>query len=314
MSNLIIRKKVKLGSRILIGGGSGLIGSRLTELLTQKGYQVRHLGRSAKEGAIRTFAWNIHKQTIDEHAFKGVTGVINLAGASINGKRWDEAYKKELIDSRIVSTRLIVDFLNSKQHNVTNFLSGSALGFYGFGSSSRWFRETDLPASDFMARLVSDWEHEASKVNDPTIKVACVRTGIVMSGRGGPLVEMARPIRLFVGAPLGSGQQMVSWIHLDDLCRMFIHILENDLSGPYNGVAPEPASNEEITKAIAKAYDKPLWIPNIPSFLVRAILGEMSGAVLNGSMVSADKIRSTGFEFQYPTLQGAITREAVRAR
>lgn len=292
--------------RILIGGGSGLIGSRLTWLLTQKGYQVRHLGRTAKEGAIRTFAWDINKQTIDERAFEGVTAVINLAGASINGRRWTEAYKKELVDSRIVSTRLIVDFLNNKPHTVTNFLCGTAVGYYGLTNNTTPFRETDLPATDFMATLVSDWEHEASKVNDRKIKIACIRTGIVFSSKEGALQEMARPIKLLVGAPLGSGKQVVSWIHLDDICRIFIHILENDLSGPYNGVAPEPATNEAITKAIAKALHKPLWLPNIPGFVLKIILGEMGEAVLNGSMVSSDKIRSTGFEFEYPNLKDAV--------
>jgi uncharacterized protein len=283
-----------------------MVGSRLTDLLTQKGYQVRHLGRTAKEGAVRTFAWDINKQTIDERAFEGVTAVVNLAGASINGRRWNEAYKKELVDSRIVSTKLIVDFLNNNSHSVKNFISGSAIGFYGFGDSSTWFRETDLPAADFMGRLVSDWEHEASKVNDSTIKVAFIRTAIVLSSTGGALLEMARPIRLYAGAPLGSGKQIVSWIHIDDICRIFIHILENDLSGPYNGAAPAPVTNEEMTKAIAKALHKPLWLPNIPGFVLKIILGEMASAVLNGSMVAADKIRSAGFEFHYPTLERAL--------
>jgi uncharacterized protein (TIGR01777 family) len=302
----VFQKRPKMNYRILIGGGSGLIGSRLTELLTQKGYQVRHLGRTPKEGAIRTFAWDANKQTIDERAFEGVTTVINLAGANVSGKRWTKAYKKELVDSRIVSTKLIVDFLNNKPNDVTNFISGSAIGFYGFGDDSTWFRETDLPATDFMARLVSDWENEASKVSNKKIKTAFVRTGIAFSGKGGALQEMARPIKLFAGAPLGPGKQMVSWVHIDDLCRMFIHILENDLSGPYNGVAPEPASNEAITKSIAKALHKPLWLPNIPGFVLKIILGEMADAVLNGSMVSADKIRSAGFEFRYPTLEEAL--------
>lgn len=292
--------------RILIGGGSGLVGSRLTELLTQKGYQVRHLGRTAKEGAVRTFAWDVNKQTMDERAFEGVTAVINLAGANVNGRRWTAAYKKELVDSRIDSTKMIVDYLNNKSHSVKNFISGSAIGFYGFGDGSTWFRETDLPSTDFMSQLVSGWEHEASKVNSKNIKVATVRTGIVLSQRGGALEEMARPIKLYVGAPLGSGKQIVSWVHIDDLCRIFIHILDNDLSGPYNGVAPEPATNEAITKAIAKALHKPLWLPDIPGFVLKIILGEMANAVVNGSMVSADKIRSTGFEFQYPALEEAI--------
>ena len=298
---------MKEGHKILIGGGSGLIGSRLTELLTQKGYHVRHLGRTAKEGAVRTLRWDIHKQTIDERAFDGISTVINLAGANISGHRWTDAYKKELADSRIGSTRLLVDFLNTKPHGVTNFLSGSAIGYYGFGDDTIWFRETSLPSTDFLSRLVTDWEHEASKVNDKNIKVAVIRTGIVFSERGGALPVMARPIKLFAGAPLASGKQIVSWIHIDDMCRMLIHILENDLSGPYNGVAPEPATNAAITKAIAQQLHKPLWLPNIPAFALRIILGKMSESVVKGSQVSSEKIQSTGFEFQFPSLSQAVT-------
>jgi uncharacterized protein (TIGR01777 family) len=297
---------VKVDNTILIGGGSGLIGSRLTTLLTQKGYQVRHLGRKAKDGTVKTFEWDIHKQTIDERAFEGVTAVINLAGANIDGQRWTKAYKRELAVSRTGSTKLIVDFLNRKTHNIKNFISGSAIGYYGFGSDTQWFRETDPPGNDFLAQLVAAWEGEASKLKNEKVTLAIVRTGIAFAPKGGALEAMTRPIRLFAGSPLGSGKQIVSWVHVDDLCRIFIHILENNLSGPFNGVARDPASNERITRAIAKHLHKPLLLPNIPEFVLKIILGEMSESVVNGSKVSSDKIQSNGFEFQFPTLESTL--------
>jgi uncharacterized protein (TIGR01777 family) len=289
--------------RILIGGGSGLIGTRLTELLTQKGYQVRHLGRTAKDGPVPTFEWDIHKQTMDERAFDGVGAVINLAGANISGHRWTRSYKKELALSRIGSTNLIVNFINNKPNMVTSFLSGSAVGYYGMENKSHWFVESDPPGTDFLARLVVDWEKAAMQAK---CNVTLIRTGIVFSDRGGALEEMAKPIRLFVGAPLGSGKQIIDWIHIDDHCNMVIHLLENDLPGAFNAVAPNPATNTEVTKALGKKLNKPLWLPNIPGFALKIILGEMSGAVLNGALVSSKKIESTGFTFQYPTLSKAL--------
>jgi uncharacterized protein (TIGR01777 family) len=297
---------VKVNDTILIGGGSGLIGSRLTQLLSQKGHRVLHLGRKAKDGPVKTFEWDIHKQTIDERAFEGVSAVVNLAGANIDGQRWTEAYKRELAISRTGSTKLIVDFLNNKPHNIKHFISGSAIGVYGFGSESQWFREADPPGNDFLAQLVASWEHEASKLKNEDVKLAFVRTGIVFANKGGALDAMKRPIKLYAGAPLGSGKQLVSWIHIDDLSRIFIHILENGLAGAFNATAPDPASNERITKAIAKKLAKPLWLPNIPEFVLKIILGDMTGSVVNGSMISSEKIQSTGFAFQYPTLDKAL--------
>lgn len=291
---------------ILIGGGSGLIGTRLTDILLQKGYQVRHLGRQAKDGKVKTFAWDVRKQSIDERAFEGVTAVINLAGANINGHRWTESYKKEMLTSRTDSTKLIVDFLNKNSHQVTNFINGSAVGYYGIQNSPRFFKEEDAPGKDFMAQLTIEWEKVAQQVKSDQVKVARVRTGIVFNSHGGALEEMAKPIKFLVGAPLGSGKQIVSWVHLEDECGIIIHILENDLAGVFNAVAPEPASNEELTKGIAKRLHKPLLLPNIPEFALKIILGEMSDAVLNGQKVSSEKIQSTGYVFQYPTLNSAL--------
>lgn len=288
---------------ILIGGGSGLIGTRLTEILLQKGYQVRHLGRKAKDGPAKTFEWDIHRHTIDERAFDGVTHVINLAGANVNGHRWTKEYKNEILVSRTESTRLIVGFLNNKPHTVKQFISGSAIGYYGLANNPEWFHEEDKPGVDFMAQVVVEWERIADQCKVPVVKL---RTGIVISEHGGAYKEMARPIKLYVGSPLGSGKQVVSWIHLEDECGIIIHIIENNLSGPFNATAPEPATNEEITKAIAKKLHKPLWLPNVPGFVLRIVLGEMTDAVLGGSKVSPEKIQSTGYKFQYPTIESTL--------
>jgi uncharacterized protein (TIGR01777 family) len=291
-----------VGHCVLIGGGSGLIGTRLTEMLLQKGHQVRHLGRKpsdVKHNQVKAFEWDIHRQTIDERAFDGVDIVINLAGANISGHRWTRAYKRELLLSRTGSTRLIANCL--KQRTV-RFIAGSAIGYYGFGDDGHLFTEMDPVGSDFMAQLTEEWEKAAEQVKN----VAYIRTGIVISSHGGAVEEMAKPIKLYVGSPLGSGKQIVSWIHLDDECGIIMHVIDNNLSGTFNAVAPEPVSNEKITKEIAKRLHKPLWAPNVPAFVLKIVLGDMSESVVNGSRVSSEKIRSTGFQFKYPTIESAL--------
>ena len=288
---------------VLIGGGSGLIGTRLTEILLQKGHQVHHLGRKAKDHestGVKTFEWDIHRQTIDKRAFEGVDVVINLAGANISGHRWTKAYKQEMLVSRTGSTQLIVNSI--KDRNDIQFISGSAIGYYGFGNDTEWFRETDPAGNDFMAQVTAEWEKIANQVKN----LAIIRTGIVISEHGGAVEEMAKPIKLYVGSPLGSGKQIVSWIHLEDECGIIMHVIENRLSGIFNATAPEPASNEKITKEIAKNLRKPLWAPNVPGFVLKVVLGEMSEVVLNGSKISSSKIQSTGYQFQYPTIESAL--------
>ncbi len=295
---------------ILIGGGSGLIGSRLTALLLQKGYQVRHLGRRAKDGRVRGFAWDVSAGKIDEAAFDGVSVVINLAGANISGSRWTDKYKQELLHSRVRSTKLIVDFLNRGNHQVEHFVQGSAIGYYGFGDASNIFKEEDQPGTDFLSQLVKVWENSAQLSSDANkrTRLSIVRTGIALSRDGGALVEMARPVRLFVGAPLGTGRQIVSWIHIDDLCGMIIYIIERKLEGNFNGVAPQPASNKQMTEALARVLGRPLWLPNIPGFVLKLVLGEMSSSVLNGSYVSSEKIERAGFIFRFEKVDQAIAQ------
>ena len=292
---------------ILITGASGLIGTRLTEMLLAKGYSVAHLGRSKKEDGVKSFIWNVDKQIIQPGALKGITAVIHLAGAGVAEKRWTEERKQEILESRTKSTALLLDELKKGHHTVTSFISASAIGFYGFEHDDKVFHEDDAPGTDFLAQVTRQWEDEVSKISNLGIRVVKIRVGVVLSEKGGALKEMSTPIRLYAGSPLGTGKQMMSWIHLDDLCAIFIKMLEEEQHiGTFNAVTPHPVSNAELTKAIAEVLHKPLLFPKVPAFALKFVLGEMANLVLNGSTVSADKIVKTGFKFQYEDLKHAL--------
>lgn len=292
---------------ILITGGSGLLGTRLTEMLMQKGYQVSHLSRRSAEGPVLTYQWNVKRKTIDEKALVETDAIIHLAGAGIADKRWNETRKKEILESRTMSTALLFQALKEKPHRVKTFISASAIGYYGFGDSDQMFTEQDGPANDFLALVVKQWEDSVSKVEQLGIRVAKIRIGILLSKRGGALAEMVKPIKWGVGSPLGSGKQYLSWIHIDDVCRLFIKALEDEsMSETYNAVTSHPVTNQDLTKAIAEVLGKPLWLPNVPGFVLKLMLGDMADLVLKGSKVSAEKIQNKGFKFLYPDLPGAL--------
>jgi uncharacterized protein len=292
--------------KVLITGGSGLIGMRLTSLLLDKGYDVAHLGRSTGKASVPTFVWNPGAEEIDDRALANQDAVIHLAGASVAGRRWTDRYKKQILDSRINSTRLLFEKLKSTANDVRIFISASAIGYYGIGSTDKSLHESDEPGNDFLSQVVQRWEAEAAKISDLGIRVCMVRTGIVLSSEGGALPQMAGPIRYGVGAPLGTGQQVISWVHIDDLCKAYIFLLENQVSGPFNVTAPQPVSNEVLTQAIAKKLNRPLWLPNIPAFVLKLALGEMADAVLTGNAVSSTKIVGKGFRFQYNDIDKVI--------
>lgn len=296
-----------MGKKILITGASGLVGSRLTLLLLQKGYRVSHLGRQKKSGTVESYTWDVAKGTIDPAALHEVDAIIHLAGAGVAEKRWTEKRKKEIIESRTKSSALLQKALQENTHTVKTVVSASAIGYYGFANPEQVFTEQSPAGTDFMAQVTRQWEEAVDKINSPAIRVVKLRIGIVLSDEGGALAELAKPVRYGFGAPLGSGEQDVSWIHLDDLCAMFIHAIEkNDMHGAYNAASGQWVTNRAMTKAIAKALDKPLWLPAVPAFALKIALGEMAAVVLAGSKVSADKIKSTGFEFQYINLDAAL--------
>lgn len=290
---------------VLITGASGLIGSQLTKMLLNDGYHVRHLSRSKKDGKVPSFVWDVETRQIDESAFESVNSIIHLAGAGIADKRWTTERKKQILESRTKSTALLLEKLNSIVHAVQTFISASAIGYYGFGE--KIFSEESEPGTDFLAEVVRQWEAEVNRFESLNIRTVKIRTGIVLSMEGGALKEIAKPIRYGVGAPLGSGNQHMSWIHITDLCNMFLFALSNDqMHGTYNAVSPTWTTNAEITKVVAKELKRPLILPTVPGFVLRILLGEMADLVLKGSKVSADKIQNAGFTFAYPNLENAL--------
>jgi uncharacterized protein (TIGR01777 family) len=293
--------------KILVTGASGLVGSRLTAMLLEKGHHVSHLGRSKKTGSIPSFVWNVENKSIDLQALEGVDTIIHLAGAGIADQRWTAQRKKEILESRTHSTQLLVDTLKNHRHAVKTFVGASAIGYYGFGQGEEVFTEESKAGSGFLADVTREWEEQTDTIATLGLRLVKLRIGIVLSEKGGALAEMAKPIRFGVGAPLGSGKQYLSWIHIDDLCAMFIRAAEDQsLQGVYNGVGTNWVTNAELTKAIAHILNRPLWLPNIPTFVMNLILGEMAGMVLNGSKVSSKKIQKTGFQFKYLKLNAAL--------
>jgi hypothetical protein len=300
--------------KILITGGSGLVGSRLTELLIQHEFQVIHLGRNKSIGEVPSFTWDVEKQRMDSAALAEVSTIIHLAGAGVADKRWTDQRKKEILASRIKSTQLLFDTLKKENHQVKTVVAASAVGYYGFGLKDEIFSEESRPGSDFLASVTAQWEEEVDKISTLGIRVVKLRIGIVLSEKGGALAEMANPIRYGVGAPLGTGNQYLSWIHMDDLCGMFIKATDDHkMIGTYNAVGAGWVTNREMTHAIAHVLDKPILLPSVPGFALKIILGEMADMVLNGSKVSSEKIQQAGFTFKYTSLNDALTNLLLTA-
>jgi uncharacterized protein (TIGR01777 family) len=292
---------------ILITGASGLVGTRLTNLLLAKGHDVSHLGRSKKPGKVKTYVWDIEKFAIEPGALQGVDTIIHLAGAGVAEKRWTKNRKTEILTSRTKSSELLYSELKKGTHTVTAVVSASAIGYYGFDDNETLLTELSAPGDDFLAQVTKKWEDEVDQINSLGIRVVKLRIGIVLSDKGGALKQMAAPVKMFAGAPLGTGKQNLSWIHLDDLCAMFIKAAEDgQLKGAYNATGPYAVTNKEMTTAIAKVLDKPLLFPPVPAFVLKVVLGEMADIVVNGSSVSSEKIQKTGFVFQFNSLERAL--------
>ncbi len=292
---------------ILITGGSGLIGTQLTERLRQRGHRVSLLSRSEQEGEHKSFVWKIDQNYIEPGAFQEVDAIVHLAGAGIADKPWTLERKREILESRTNSTRLLVNSLKNTPNQVKTVIAASAIGYYGFGNQQEVFTEDSEAGKDFLADVTKRWEGETEAFVELGLRVVKIRIGIVLSERGGALEEIARPVKYFVGAPLGSGDQYVSWIHMEDLCQIFVKAIEDSsMRGPYNAVSPHPLTNRELTKAIAKALHRPLLLPPIPSFALKLLLGEMADLVLNGSKVSGSRIIESGYQFKYSDINQAL--------
>jgi len=301
---------------ILITGATGLVGSEIVRQCQDQNISVNYLTTSKDKMVTKPeyhgYYWNPDSGVIDEKCFEGVTAIINLAGASIS-KRWTTRYKKEILSSRVNTLRTLHRTLKKQKtlkpgnyKAITSFVSASAIGVYPDSLSSYYTENEKKIDNSFLGEVVEVWENEADAFNDFDFSVAKVRIGLVMSPDGGALPEMAKPVKNYVGAAFGSGEQWQSWIHISDLARIFLFTVENSLMGVYNGVGPNPVTNNRLVKEIAKAVDKPLFLPNIPKFVMKTILGEMAYLLFASQRVSCKKIEEEGFIFNYPNVCVAL--------
>jgi uncharacterized protein (TIGR01777 family) len=314
---------------ILITGGTGLIGTALTKELLNNDYDVIILTRfpgkySSNISRLRYAKWDIERQTIDADAIGKTDFIIHLAGAGVADKRWTTKRKKEIVESRTQSSALLVKALKENVNNVKAVISASGVGWYGSsppypsplrgeGNSSPPFVETDPAAEDFLGTTCAEWEASIEPVVSLGKRLVKFRTGIVLSNEGGALKEFKRPLRFGFATILGNGKQVVSWIHIDDLVRLYIYAIENKkLQGVYNAVAPHPVTNKKLVLQLARCMRGRFFVPVfVPSFVLKIILGEMSIEVLKSASVSCKKIKQTGFTFLHPAIISAVHRSVT---
>lgn len=296
--------------RILITGATGLIGQEIVQQCRKKDIAVNYLttrkSKLKSEPGYQGFLWNPDKGEIDKKCFEGVTAIINLAGASIS-KRWTPSYKKEILNSRVNSIKTLHNGLrNVNTRQITSFVSASAIGIYPNSLSNFYTEDNDGVDDSFLGEVVESWENALVPLEKYEFGLAKIRIGLVLSSQGGALPELARPVKYFVGAALGNGQQWQSWIHISDLARIFLFVIEHRLEGVFNGVGPNPVTNAKLVKEIAKVLNKPLFLPNVPKFVLRTLLGEMSYILFASQRVSSKKLEKTGFDFRYQNVCRAL--------
>lgn len=298
---------------VLISGGTGLIGTRLSQMLSEKGHSVIILTRKIKHTQKQYLQalWDPEKGTIDREVLQKADYIINLAGEGIAEKRWTEKRKKEIIESRVNSGRLIVKALREYPHQIKAVINASAIGWYGAdktGNPQTGFTEDAPPATGFLGTACTEWEKSIDPVADLGIRLCKIRVGLVMSTEGGALKEFVKPLRWGIATILGSGKQMQSWVHIDDVCRIFMYAIETSrLQGVYDAVAPRPVDHKSLILELAKNIKGSFYISAyVPSFVLKMMLGQLSEELLVSTTVSSEKIKSTGFQFVYPTIDAAL--------
>ena|SRR5690606_10664892 len=294
---------------VLITGATGLIGKEIVKRCHEKGISVNYLTTSkdklTQDDNYRGFYWNPSSGEIDLKCLDGVHAIINLAGASLS-KRWTTAYKKEIIKSRIDSIQLLKKALDEVDHHVESFVTASAIGIYPDSYDNYYEEDESLVDDSFLGKVVQQWEKEADALSGNKFSLAKIRIGLVLSKKGGALPQIARPVKYYAGTAFGDGNQWQSWIHVNDLTHLFLFVVEKKLNGIYNGVAPNPITNERLVKEIATVLKKPLILPNIPESVMKLLLGEMAYLLYSSQRVSSKKIEESGFNFDYPNITLAL--------
>jgi len=295
-----------MAKKILITGATGLVGTELKKHLLNKGYEVNTLSRK-KGNDPNSFVWDVYKEKIDSNCLNGVDAVIHLAGEPVADKKWTDERKKQIIDSRVKSTELLFKTIKSKpDHQIKSFVSSSAVGFYG-DCGDEILTEESSNGYGFLAECCKLWEDAVDQGKKLSLRIVKLRTGIVFSTKGGALPQLAQPVKLFAGAPLGTGKQWTPWIHIDDMVEMYIDAVENlKMENSYNACAPFPVTNSALTKAIAKQLHRPVWPIKVPKKALALLLGERVEAVLMSNNTSAQKILDAGFKFKFTHLEDAL--------
>jgi len=301
---------------VLLTGGTGMIGTHLQKFLLENGYTIIVLIRNEKQRKpsnrnISYAKWNVEKDEIDRDAMTGADYIIHLAGANVAEKRWTDKRKKEIVESRTKTGALLVKSLKKIPNKVKAVISASAIGWYGIDtneSRQHGFKEDAPAANNFLGNTCKLWEENIKPVEQLNKRLAIFRFGIVLSVKGGALDEFKKPLNFGIAGILGDGKQIISWIHIDDLCRLLLFAIEHEnISGIYNAVAPQPVTNKELTLSLAKIIRGKFFIPvHVPAFALKLALGELSVEVLKSATVSPEKITKAGFGFLYPTIESAL--------
>ncbi len=293
---------------VLITGGSGLLGKYLCKRLIEKGYKPAILTRRPDpDSKIAAFRWDPDKKEIDNEAIMSADYIINLSGVNIGEKRWTKRRKRLIMDSRTLSAELLFDKIKESAHRPKAFVSISAAGYYGSVTSDRIFTEADGHAGDFLGKVCQKWEESVNRFESIGIRTVRIRSAAVLTEKGGILDSMVTPVKLGVGSAIGSGSQYFPWIHIDDLCNIFIKAIEvPGMTGAYNAVAPDQITNKEFVRTLAHVLKKPFWFPGIPAIMMKILFGELSLMLLTGSRISSEKIKNAGYAFKFPELEGAL--------
>ena len=295
--------------KVLITGATGLIGKEIVSYCHTYDIAVHYLSTSKEklkdQPNYKGFYWNPKLNIIDTACFEGVNAIINLAGATI-AKRWTAAYRIEILDSRTKSLQLLKEALSTTNHKVKHIISASAIGVYPDSLTNYYDESNSEISKSFLGDVVKAWEDAVDSFETLDIKVSKIRIGLVLAENEGALPQIAKPVRYGIGGAFGDGKQWQSWIHVSDLARIFVYVLQNELEGIFNGVAPNPVTNTELTKSVARTIKRPLWLPNIPRFFMQLVLGDMHILLFESQRVSSKTIEDAGFDFDYHHLQLAL--------
>jgi len=294
--------------KILITGGSGLLGSALTKKLLKKNIKVVHLTRNkSSKNDVKNYLWNWEKNEIDENCFTGVTHIVHLAGAGIADKPWTQKRKELIVKSRVLTTRLLYSKIAQLKQPMSAFIAASAVGIYGAQKSEKVFNEEDEPFEDFMGNCCKQWENSVDEFKTIS-RVVKLRLGVILDKNQGALPRIANMVKNGIGSPLGDGQQYMPWIHIDDAVNIFFKsIVNKKISGTFNTVSSNHITNSELTKKIGEVLNKKIWLPNVPSFVLKFLYGEMSDTILKGVKVSNKKINEIELKLKYDKIEDALS-------